>query len=380
MKILFFSPYYYPYISGVTVYPQKILSHLAKKNKIKVLTFRLYKNLKNKEILDNYQIIRMDYLFKISKGFISPQSLTYFLKYVKKSDLIFLNQPNFEGFLLAMIARLYGKRVISIVHCQVTLHKNIFNSIISLFLNISFYWQLWLSNEILPTTKDYADSLSFGKLFGNKIKPILPPISLSSPSNIYSKKLKNDKRDNIWVGYVGRIAREKGIEYLVQSINQLKINNEKIFLVFAGPHGKNVAGENDYFKSIIYALKKNKIDYIFFGKLSTNELTSFYTIIDLLVLPSVNQTEALGMVQAEAMLAGTPVVASNLPGVRMPIKMTKMGLIIEPKNSIQLLHAIKSILINKDKFTNYKLIKNAKNIFDAKKVYKFYENLINNEI
>ena len=39
MKLLFFSPYYYPYISGLTTYPFKILKYLAKDHKITVLTF-----------------------------------------------------------------------------------------------------------------------------------------------------------------------------------------------------------------------------------------------------------------------------------------------------------------------------------------------------
>ena len=259
MKILFFSPYYYPYISGITAYPQKILSHLAKKNKIQVLTFKHKINLKNKEKLCNYSIYRMNYLFRISKGFISPQSLIYFHKYVKKSDLIILNQPNFEGLLLAMLGRIYRKKVISIVHCQVRLHKNIFNVLVNVVLNISFYLQLWLSQKILPTTKDYADSLMFGKIFNDKIRPVLPPISLSSPSNIFSKKLKNDKKNDIWIGYAGRIAEEKGIEYLVKSINRLDITNKNIKLVFAGSYGKNVVGEILYYKNIISFLKLNKI-------------------------------------------------------------------------------------------------------------------------
>lgn len=376
MKILFFSPYYYPYISGVTVYPQKILSHLAKKNEIQVLTFKLNKNLKNRKRLDNYQIDRMNYLFKISKGFISPQSLVYFYEYVKKFDIIILNQPNFEGLVLAFLAYIYGKRVISIVHCQVTLHRNILNWIINLLLNLSFYMQLWLSNVILPTTKDYADSLPFGKLFKNKIKPILPPINLSSISNSFSNKLKDDKKNNIWIGYVGRIAKEKGIEYLVQSINQLSTYNKKVILVFAGPHGKDVSGEDVYYRYIISLLRINKIKYKFLGNLSINELSAFYKAIDILVLPSINRTEAFGMVQAEAMVSGTPVIATNLPGVRIPIRMTKMGLIVEPRNPEKIKQAIFEIIKNRNEYSSKKLIINAKKIFKTENVYRFYDKLV----
>jgi glycosyltransferase involved in cell wall biosynthesis len=42
-------------------------------------------------------------------------------------------------------------------------------------------------------------------------------------------------------------------------------------------------------------------------------------------VPSLNSTESFGLVQVEAMLCGTPSIASNLPGVRQPPRMTGMG-------------------------------------------------------
>src|SRR3989344_4669588 len=101
MRILFFSTYFYPYISGVTTYPSKVLKHLSKNYQITVLTFRYSKELKTVESKNGIKLVRMPYFFKISKGFFSPQSLTYFLKYIKKADLVILSIPNFEGLLLA---------------------------------------------------------------------------------------------------------------------------------------------------------------------------------------------------------------------------------------------------------------------------------------
>ena len=51
----------------------------------------------------------------------------------------------------------------------------------------------------------------------------------------------------------------------------------------------------------------------------------FYAACDVLVVPSLNSTESFGLVQVEAMLCGTPSIASNLPGVRQPPLMTGMG-------------------------------------------------------
>ena len=119
-------------------------------------------------------------------------------------------------------------------------------------------------------------------------------------------------------------------------------------------------------KKLLCCSKEYKIKHTFLGNLTSKQLSAFYKSIDLLVLPSINQTEAFGMVQAEAMIAGTPVIASNLPGVRIPIKLTKMGIIVEPKNIDQLSKAIKDILENKNKYTNARLVRNAKEIFDIK--------------
>ncbi|MFA6016737.1 MAG: glycosyltransferase family 4 protein [Patescibacteria group bacterium] len=374
MKILFFSPYFYPYTSGVTTYPLKILSHLSKKNKVTALTFLYDKKLSNQVTHNQITIKRMPFLFKVYKGFISPQSLIYFLKLVKSTDLLILNQPNFEGLFLAIFGRIFRKKIISIFHCQVFLQGNFINKIINSVLNFSMNIQLFLSYKIVVYTKDYIDSLPNFKLFKNKTLEILPPIKKSTEDKNYLKKLLKFKENNIWIGYGGRISSEKGLEYLIDAIKQL--NNETINIVFAGPYGKDVVGENVYYTKIVGELKEFKIKHLFLGNLTSKQLSAFYKTINMLVLPSINQTEAFGMVQAEAMINGTPVIASNLPGVRMPIKLTKMGIVTEQKNINQLIEAIKNILGNKNEFTNKKLIKNAQLIFDIKKVYKFYENLI----
>lgn len=377
VKILFFSPYFYPYTSGVTTYPLKILTYLAKKNEVTVLTFLYDEKLSNSSTLlrtSQLSIIRMPYWFKISKGFISPQSLIYFFKYAKKTDLIILNQPNFEGLFLAIIAKIFRKKIVSIFHCQVFLEGNFLTKVINFVLNLSMKVQLYLSDKIVVYTKDYVDSLPYFKKLINKTISVLPPIEKSVFDNKYLDKLIKLKKNNIWIGYAGRISSEKGLEYLIEAMKQL--NNETITLIFAGPYGKNVAGENVYYEKIITLLKKFKINYLFLGNLTSKQLSAFYKSINVLVLPSINQTEAFGMVQAEAMLAGTQVIASNLPGVRIPIRLTKMGIIVEPKNIDQLSQAIKDVLKNKNKFVNDKLIKNTQEIFDIKKVYKFYDRLL----
>jgi glycosyltransferase involved in cell wall biosynthesis len=61
------------------------------------------------------------------------------------------------------------------------------------------------------------------------------------------------------------------------------------------------------------------------GYLNFDDLVAFYNLIDVLVLPSIDPLEAFGMVQVEAMLCGTPVVASDMPGVREVVRKTGYG-------------------------------------------------------
>lgn len=384
MKILFFSPYFYPYTSGLTTYPWKILNYLSKNHQITVLTFNHQKNefkkLKIKKL--KLQIKYLPYFFKISKGFISPQSFFYFLKKIKNTDILILNQPNVEGLILPILAKIFRKKTISLVHCFLYGGKNIFEKFIFKIANLFVFFELLLSDEIVFYTKEYFQESWFYRFLKNKkIYYQLPPIKKPSVDKKYLKKLLKYKQENNFIiGFSGRISQEKGIEYLINAIKNLAKRStfyvSRSTLLFAGPYGKQVAGEYKYFLKIKNLLDKNKINYKFLGNLKENELGAFYKTIDVLILPSVNSTEAFGMVQAEAMILGTPVIASNLPGVNIPIKLTKMGIIVEPKNEKQIIEALIKIFKNRKKYTNQKLIKNAQKIFDIKKVYQFWNNLL----
>jgi len=377
MKILFFSTYFFPYISGLTIYPYRVLDYLSKKNQITVLTFNNKKNVLKIGKLGNKKKIRiyyLPYLFRLSKGFISPISIMYFIKMIKKNDVLLLNLPNFEGLVLAILGKIFQKQIISIYHCQVDLGVSITSKIIIFFLNLSVYVQSLLSTVIVGNV-DYIDKTFIGKTFKKKVLSSYPPIKISPISVIFEKKLKEMKKE-YWIGFVGRIAKEKGVEYLIQSVKEINAGKKmSIKLIFAGPNTE-VVGEKCYYLKILDLLKKSSIDYLFLNGLNDSELSAFYKIIDVLALPSINQTESFGMVQAETMLSGTPVIVTNLPGVRIPVTLTGMGIIIEPKNIDQLKKAIWDIFDNKKKYINKERLAHARSIFNINKVYNFYEKIL----
>ena len=78
------------------------------------------------------------------------------------------------------------------------------------------------------------------------------------------------------------------------------------------------------------------------------ELAAFYAACDVLALPSA--TECFGLVQAEAMLCGTPVVATDIPGARVPVRLTGMGALVPPGDPEALAVAIGAVLADPARF------------------------------
>ena len=79
------------------------------------------------------------------------------------------------------------------------------------------------------------------------------------------------------------------------------------------------------------------------------------------------------MVQVEAMFCGVPVVASDLPGIRVPIKETGMGELVNPKDTEDLADKIIKVLTNKKKYVKNK--KTLAKIFKLDDAINMYEKL-----
>ena len=98
-------------------------------------------------------------------------------------------------------------------------------------------------------------------------------------------------------------------------------------------------------------------------------------------MPSKN--EGLGSVILEAMLAGTPVIASKVGGIPDLVKNHKTGLLISPGREEQLASAIQELIMNND--LKIELIKNAKEFIKpffientAQKYLSIYKKIITN--
>lgn len=84
----------------------------------------------------------------------------------------------------------------------------------------------------------------------------------------------------------------------------------------------------------------------FLGKMSRGEIYETLKDYDMFVLPS--RQEGFGLVLAEAMAAGLPVVTSALPGPMEVIDGGRLGYIFEPDSSRSLAEALQRLVNNRD--------------------------------
>jgi glycosyltransferase involved in cell wall biosynthesis len=59
------------------------------------------------------------------------------------------------------------------------------------------------------------------------------------------------------------------------------------------------------------------------------------------------------MVQVESMTCGTPVISTDLPGVRQPVSLTGMGVIVPPRNAPALAEGLIEILNHPNGYGEY---------------------------
>ena len=85
---------------------------------------------------------------------------------------------------------------------------------------------------------------------------------------------------------------------------------------------------------------------IFAGYVPDDYLAGHYNLADVFVLPSVDRSEAFGIVLLEAQACGKPVIASNLPGVRTVLKNGETGFLFKVGNAEDLAKKLVYILEN----------------------------------
>lgn len=352
MKILVVLTYYHPHTSGLTIYAERLAEAFVQRgHTVTVLTSRFDKKLPESEVFNGVTIIRVPVLFRISKGVIMPKFGRTARRLIKQHDVIQIHLPQFDSAGVAFWGKYCKKPTVVTYHCDLIMPRGLIAWVANKVVLLMNWLTVKFAHSALTYTQDYADHSSFLKKFSNKLSIALPPVVMPEVGEneiLEFGRLHNPDGRIPLIGMAVRFATEKGVEVLLNALPKVFESYPQAKVLFAGPY-QNIAGEEHYFNKLIGTINilEKSGSWKFLGNLSRKEMAAFYSNLDILVLPSLNSTEAFGLVQIEAMFHGVPCIASNLPGVRRPVQMHQMGEIIPIGDSKALADTILNILENK---------------------------------
>lgn len=189
----------------------------------------------------------------------------------------------------------------------------------------------------VTSSEDYAEHSRLSDLF-TAVGSLAVPATSVDRSGGRPRYTVDGRRQ---VGFLGRPTSEKGIDVLMDAMDLLP---EDVLLTLAGPLdglSEEVGYDRHRLEVLMSSGRARSL-----GFLEEDEIADFYASLSVFVLPSTNSFEAFGIVQVEAMTAGTPVVASNLPGVRTIIERTGFGEVAPVGDPVGLAGAIERALTN----------------------------------
>ncbi len=377
MKVLLALTYYRPHISGLTIYVERLARTLAGRgHSVTALTSRYDLALPAQELIDGVRVVRAPVALRISKGVIMPGFGNIARALLRESDVASIHLPQFDAAGLAFSAKyIAGIPVVLTYHCDLKLPRGTFNRVVDRVIFAANYAAAILADRIVTYTEDYAAHSPLLSHFRSKWAVIRPPIVLPAAqpgaAAAFAERWELESHRPV-IGFVARLAAEKGVEIMGEALGRILVEYPRARVLFAGPF-RNVLGEEAYAERLAPLLHRLGAHWAFTGVLDQQQLAAFYPNCDLLVLPSLNSTESFGLVQVEAMLHGTPVVASDLPGVRVPVQLSGMGEIAPIGSPDGLAEAVLKVLRRRDAYI--RPADELARLFDLDQTVEAYERL-----
>ena len=357
MKILVGVTYYTPYVSGLTIYAARIAkAWAARGHEVTVLTSQYDKALPTEEMIDGVRVVRAPVLLKISKGSVMPAFWAKAVSLVRESDVISIHLPQFDASWLAWLGHHFHKLTVLTYHCDLQMPSGFINQLANkVVLGMNDLAGKYC-DVVVGYTEDYAGYSFYLPKFREKLEIIQPPVELPdvTASEIAAfQKEKNPSGAAPIIGMACRFAADKGVEVLLDALPKIIEAFPNVCVFFAGPY-ENVLGERAYYERLKPRIDAFAADghWRFMGSLPPREMSKFYRTIDVLTMPSLNRTDSFGLVQIEAMMNGKPVVAADLPGIRVPVTRHEMGRIIPIGDSEALANELIAVLTEKRNYSD----------------------------
>ncbi len=331
LKVLHVGKHYPPFMGGIETHLRALAEGTATRADVEVVVA----NNTHETVIDRVgpiDVKRLKQHFSVRRA---PVCLGL-AKAIRESnpDVVHLHLPN-PAAVIALLWSGYSGPLMVTYHSDVVRQRllgKLFEPILRLLLI--------RCDAIIATSAQYAASSPTLPAFASKTRVVpygidVTPFSTPSHSNVAAIRSKYGERI---VLAVGRLIYYKGFEFLVKAMKGV---DGQLLVIGDGPlrsqleHQAAALGISDR--------------VTFLGEIQNEETAHYYHAASMFVLPSIARSEAFGIVQIEAMAAGTPVINTSLDsGVPSVSLHGVTGITVDPKSSDDLATAINYLFDNPD--------------------------------
>lgn len=316
-----------PYFGGIGNSCLRFSEELIKRgHEIEVYTSR-YPN-EPYEYVPGLVVHRLPFQFKYGNA-----PLTLGLFRIRQTDIIHLHYPYYFGAeIVYVISKLRGIPYVVTYHMDMV-GTGLVKHVVRLHRMLFLRRLLMGAKRIYVSSLDYAQNSDLAAIRGIHNKVVVVPFGVDERKflpSIRDSKLQESlglRPNEKVVAFVGRLDRPhyfKGLSVLLEALACLEDQMVRLLVVGDGDMRATYESEAEALGIA------NRV--IFAGAVEDDELACYINLGDFLVLPSIDKSEAFGLVLLEAQATGRGVVASNLPGVRSIVVEGRDGLLAKPRD------------------------------------------------
>lgn len=316
LKVLHIGKYFPPYTGGMETYLRDLMVAQSKQGMIcEALVHQSAISLRS--MRDTYvvagqkiAVTRVAVWLRLLFTPLSPAFPWLLARLIKKTspDLLHLHMPNVSAFWALLLPS--ARRLPWVIHWHADVLASPHSLGLRMFYTIYRRFErkvLIRSRGVIVTSPPYLASSQ--PLIDFRRKCHVVPLGLD-PGNLPRVVVKDSLSGHhgpLRVLAIGRLTYYKGFEYLIKAV--ANCNDVEVHLVGQG-------GEEKRLKSLVKSLGL-QTRVTFYGYLPGPALAERFADCDCLCLPSIERTEAFGLVLLEAMYYGMPVVVSDVAGSGM---------------------------------------------------------------
>ncbi len=333
-RILQISKFFPPVMGGIETVALEIAEGLHRAGTVAdVLCSHQEARTVDEQTAFGYTVVRAASLGRMLSTSMAPSMVTALRRLHAHRDIVHLHMPDPMAALAVLAIRPPARLV---VHW----HSDVIRQRIAMHAYRHLQdWVLRRADAIIATSDAYAESSEALRPFRHKVVTI--PIGLSAerykPAAADVAAIRAEFPDKRIVYSLGRLAHYKGFDVLVRAATSLPEN----CVVLIGGTGDLHA---DLERQIISHGLRHKVHLL--GHIPDSLVGAYFAACDVFCMPSTVRAEAYGVAIVEALMAGKPVVATDITGSGVPwvSKHRETGLNVPVANPVALAAALCTLL------------------------------------